>query len=312
MVAISVIIRVHKETKYLPLAIKSVLNQSFQDFEIVIVDDCSPHPQKILTIISRFNDDRIKYIRNLQKQGTTKSLLTGFKNAKGEFITILDNDDIYLPHNLLTNYQYFREVQKMDNSVIAVLGWHCLINKGNSIISKLRTPPPLAGPKNQSVQFNCLDAIFTPYINSTAIMLKKEISNFPFNNFYHPTTTADLHSILLFALSRKYNIYFHKEVVGLYRKYQGSYTTYYSFRNRADDYIKISNLLPISHKWSDIVKGYIFYLLGSIVKGWNLISSRHTLSPFYPLFVRIRTLIHFMFCYFKLLLHHQKKNTHKK
>jgi glycosyltransferase involved in cell wall biosynthesis len=71
-------------------AIRSVLNQDFQEFELIIIDDGS---------LAEAHEDKIVYIRH-RNQGQADSINRGVLNSKGDFITILDSDDEYKPNHL--------------------------------------------------------------------------------------------------------------------------------------------------------------------------------------------------------------------
>ncbi|HKK53946.1 MAG TPA: glycosyltransferase family A protein [Patescibacteria group bacterium] len=97
---ISVIIPTYNRANFLPRAIKSVLNQTFKDFELIIVDDGSTDNTK--EVINNYlkNDDRIKYIYQQNSGGPPKPKNTGIKIAKGEYIAFLDSDDEWFKDKL--------------------------------------------------------------------------------------------------------------------------------------------------------------------------------------------------------------------
>jgi len=97
---VSVIIPTYNRANLLPRAIKSVLNQTFQDFELIIVDDGSTdNTRKVVEEFQR-KDQRIKYIFQENSGGPAKPINTGIKNSKGEYIAILESDDEWLPEKL--------------------------------------------------------------------------------------------------------------------------------------------------------------------------------------------------------------------
>lgn len=77
---------------YLRSAIESILKQTYQNFEFIIIDDCSTDDS--LSIIESYSDKRIRIIKNEQNLGITKSLNKGLAIAKGEFVARMDADDI--------------------------------------------------------------------------------------------------------------------------------------------------------------------------------------------------------------------------
>ena len=86
------------QEEYLRLAIESVLNQTYKNFEFIIVDDCSE--KKSLEIIKSYNDPRIILMKNNQNMGITKSLNKALKRAKGEFVARMDADDFCMKTRL--------------------------------------------------------------------------------------------------------------------------------------------------------------------------------------------------------------------
>ena len=92
-VDISVIIPTHNREQHIINSIKSVLNQSFNNFEIIIIDDCSTDNTQYE--IKKIKDNRIKYIKLNKVYGASYSRNLGIKLAKGKFISFQDSDDIY-------------------------------------------------------------------------------------------------------------------------------------------------------------------------------------------------------------------------
>ena len=94
---ISVVMSVYNEEKYLPEAIESILNQTFEDFEFIIVNDGST--DRSLEIIQSYDDDRIVLI-NQENTGLAKALNNGIAISKSDFIARIDADDIAMPERL--------------------------------------------------------------------------------------------------------------------------------------------------------------------------------------------------------------------
>ena len=96
MPKISVIMTVYNtEEKYLREAIESVLNQTFSDFEFIIVDDGSTN--NAVEVVKSYRDERIKLVLNGKNLGMAKSSNIGLEMAQGEYIARMDSDDISLP-----------------------------------------------------------------------------------------------------------------------------------------------------------------------------------------------------------------------
>jgi glycosyltransferase involved in cell wall biosynthesis len=98
MPKVNVIIPTFNRAEFLCHAITSVLNQTFQDFEIVIIDDASrDHTQDVVT---NFKDTRIKFIRHQVSQGAAEARNTGIINSNCKYIAFLDDDDEWLSDKL--------------------------------------------------------------------------------------------------------------------------------------------------------------------------------------------------------------------
>lgn len=112
---ISVVLPVYNGEKYLEQAINSILNQTYKNIELVIVNDCST--DKSLEIISDFQkkDARIKVINNRINQRLPKSLNIGFSECKGDYYTWTSDDNILFPDAL---EKLYNELQKSGADLI--------------------------------------------------------------------------------------------------------------------------------------------------------------------------------------------------
>jgi len=95
---VSVIIPTYNRANYLRSAIQSVLNQTFKDLEIIVVDDASTDNTR--QVVHEIVDDRIHYIAHKKNRGGARAKNTGIKNSEGEFIAFLDDDDLWIPTKL--------------------------------------------------------------------------------------------------------------------------------------------------------------------------------------------------------------------
>ncbi|WP_096014124.1 glycosyltransferase family 2 protein [Campylobacter lanienae] len=108
MPKVSVLMPVYKTNeKYLKEAIASILNQTFTDFEFLILDDCPDDTRE--EIVKSYNDNRIKYSKNEKNLGITPSRNKLIDMAKGEYLAIFDHDDISLPTRFEQQVKYLDE-----------------------------------------------------------------------------------------------------------------------------------------------------------------------------------------------------------
>ena len=104
---VSVVMSVRNGEKYVSDAVESILNQSLQDFEFIIIDDDST--DRTAEILDTYSDSRIIRVKNEKNIKLAASLNKGIVIAQGEFIARMDADDISLPHRLSTQVAYLRE-----------------------------------------------------------------------------------------------------------------------------------------------------------------------------------------------------------
>jgi glycosyltransferase involved in cell wall biosynthesis len=97
---ISVVVPTHNRANLLPRAIRSVLAQTFEDFELIVVDDASTDETASIVRGLQGRDYRVHYLRHASNQGEAASRNTGIAAAQGEFIAFLDDDDEWLPRKL--------------------------------------------------------------------------------------------------------------------------------------------------------------------------------------------------------------------
>lgn len=120
MPKVSVLLPVYKPKKeYLVECLDSILNQSFKDFELIILDDC-PEDKSSEDIIKNYKDDRIKYFRNNKNLGISGTRNKLIDISSGEYLAIMDHDDISLPE------RFKLEVDYLDNNPdIGVVSGNC-------------------------------------------------------------------------------------------------------------------------------------------------------------------------------------------
>lgn len=100
---VSVVMPTFNGTKYIKEAVRSILEQTHTNFELIIIDDGSTDNTK--EIIESFNDKRIMYIHQ-NNMGPAAAYNAGFKRAASEFIFIMDHDDYSFPHRIEQQLEY--------------------------------------------------------------------------------------------------------------------------------------------------------------------------------------------------------------
>lgn len=103
---------------HLRAMIESVLNQEYQNFEFILLND-SPEDISLEQIVREYKDNRIRYITNHRNQGIAKSRNRLIQESKGEYLAILDHDDICFPDRLTKQVEYLQS--NLDVGVVSGL-----------------------------------------------------------------------------------------------------------------------------------------------------------------------------------------------
>jgi glycosyltransferase involved in cell wall biosynthesis len=163
MPKVSVIIPTFNRAAFLKSAIESVLNQTYNDFEIIIVDDNSS--DTTYEVVGNFEDERVKYIRHRENKGVSAARNTAIKACNGKYIAFLDDDDEWVPEKLQ------KQVELQDKSppnICGVYSDRLIIDRlSNKIISK--------GLQSNKVRGNLLSQLaLRNQINTCTVLLRKK------------------------------------------------------------------------------------------------------------------------------------------
>jgi glycosyltransferase involved in cell wall biosynthesis len=118
---VSVIMPSWNTGKFIAESIKSVIDQTYRDWELIIVDDCSTDNTD--EVVNSFRDKRIKYLKNKKNLGAAMTRNRALREARGEWIAFLDSDDVWAPEKLEkmikfmkgSNYSFaYHEYEKID------------------------------------------------------------------------------------------------------------------------------------------------------------------------------------------------------
>lgn len=128
---VSVIIPSYNHAKFISEAIESVLNQTYQDLELVIVDDCSP--DNSVDIISKFKDKRIRFYKNDVNQGAVYTTNYAISLSKGKYLALINSDDIWETNKLELQVKFLEENKEYD----AVFSNASFVNEEKKALSKV-------------------------------------------------------------------------------------------------------------------------------------------------------------------------------
>lgn len=124
----TVIMAAYNTEEYIEEAIDSILQQSYDNFELLIVEDAST--DNTLEVIKKYSDSRIRLIQNEENVGQTKCLNIGIREAIGKYILIMDSDDIALPDRLKIQIGFMEE----NPEIVWAGSWMKAFGKRNYIL----------------------------------------------------------------------------------------------------------------------------------------------------------------------------------
>ena len=154
---------VYNGEEFLEESVLSVLNQSYKDFEFVIINDCSTDGS--LKILEEFQhkDSRVKILNNNQNLGLTKSLNKAIKESSGEYVARLDAGDLSAEERLE------KQVGFLDNNknVGLVGSFMYIVNTKGEIIKEVKYPTDNKTLKEDLIRYN-------PFVHSS-IMFRREV-----------------------------------------------------------------------------------------------------------------------------------------
>ena len=131
-VDVSVIMPAFNAEKYVAEAASSIFDQTFTNFELIVVNDGST--DRTLEILNAIADDRLRILSNDNNMGVVKSLNKGIAEARGRYIARQDADDISLPERLQKQFEYLEK-----HPEIALLGTGRKTMSGTGIFKKQKT-----------------------------------------------------------------------------------------------------------------------------------------------------------------------------
>ncbi|CAN5331668.1 hypothetical protein BH23BAC3_BH23BAC3_32640 [soil metagenome] len=197
MPKLTVLMPVYNAEKYLREALESILEQTFADFEFLIIDDYST--DNSIDIVNSYKDNRIRLVRNVQNMGISKTLNKGIELASSDLIARMDADDISLPERLNKQYNYLQEHPDCS-----------MVSSNVEVISENGERLYLYQRESKLFYYNLT---FYCWIYHPSVMYRRQ----PIQDvgMYPPTLSEDFH--LWSKLIRKYSFYNMQEILIKYR-----------------------------------------------------------------------------------------------
>lgn len=232
---ISVIIPYYNGRDYLEEAIRSIINQVEQDFEILVLDDGSPQPAD--DIVRSFDDPRILYFQD-ENVGLPDNINRGLPRARGEYIARLDQDDVSEPERLSLQLAVFQERPSIDCVFTDIVRFGTAREFSRSVVEL---------GDNPRIDF------FDPWVhgcqvNSTMMVRKSVLSELTgYRRGYYPADDWDLE---LRMFDRQYQMVILRSPLVKYR-FHSNANTYRTFSEMQDrrrlaeeNYLRRAQALP--------------------------------------------------------------------
>lgn len=260
---VSIILPTYNGAQWIKRSIESVISQSYKDWELIVVDDGSTDNTAVIVANMAQNDSRIRYIKNDVNSGIQKTLNHGLKEARGEYIARIDDDDYWVDTDKLQ-----KQVEFLDTNTDHVLVGTgvIIVDEGDNELFRYLVPitneaiqKRLLGKNcfvHSSVMFRKVSVMqFGGYSENVAekhfedydLWLKLgtigKLANLPTYSVRYTMRNSSLSAVNRVEI-------FHK-IIGHLKKYKKSYKGYYGALIRAyARYILFSIYLKLPFKFS--------------------------------------------------------------
>ena len=171
MPKVSILMPVYNAERYLAQAIDSIINQSFTDWELIIINDGSTDQSK--SIIESYNDPRIKHYENEANLKLIKTLNKGIGLCTGEYIARMDSDDISQPERLQIQVDF---LDKHPSYVMCGTTAR-VVDNGGKKIGEIRNLK-----RNNFLQINLLFS--NPFVHPSVVIRRKALENNHYDEYF--------------------------------------------------------------------------------------------------------------------------------
>ena len=225
---ISIIMPYYKKRDFFLLSIKSILNQTFKNFEIIIIyDDCDVFDLNYILEKKKL-DKRIKIIRNQNNIGAGLSRNKGILNANGNYIAFLDSDDVWYPEKLEKQLNFMK-----NNKILFSFTSYEVINFKGEIIKYKKAL--------KKIKYNTL--LFDCNIGLSTVMLEKSLID---NDCQFPNLKTKEDFVLWLKISKKTDLYGIDVPLAKWRKLNNSLSSN-SFQKLKDGFNVYNKYMKFSY-----------------------------------------------------------------
>mgnify|MGYP005844005933 CR=1 FL=1 len=249
---ISVIVPTHNRGHLIKRAIESILNQTFQDFEVIVVDDGSTDSTE--EVIKKINNNKVVYVKHDSNKGASAARNTGIKNSRGKYIAFLDSDDIWLKDKLEKQLNEFN-LSSPDTAVV-----HCGVQYIDYKTQQPLTQWIIREDVNKNIFNNFGAAPGTP----TMLIRKDALLDV---GFFDESIPSHEETELSMRLAKKYKFALVDEFLVLALKNHSQITA------NPDLFIRGKEIIYEKHK--DYLTKYLAYNLCNIIAGDSIIKENY-------------------------------------
>ena len=196
---ISIVMPLYNSEKFIETAVESVLTQTFEDFELILIDDCST--DSTLEIISNYDDQRIRIVQKDENSGESASRNLGIKVANGKYIYFADHDDAMLENTLEI---FYNAAERSQAEVVFMNHWYDTHDSDFQLPSIVNVEPKsFADPTPRIMSEDIVERIKYEYMQyKVNVMPWLKIQRLDFlrnNDIYFPLTTLNGDVLFYFA-----------------------------------------------------------------------------------------------------------------
>lgn len=202
MPLVSIIMPVYNTAPYLREAMDSILSQTFSDFELIVLDDCSPDNSE--EILDMYNDPRIVRYKGSRNVGLGNVLNVGIGMARGKYIARMDSDDISLPDRLEVQVVFLENHPEYDFVSVGMKEF----GDGKRVYAY--------DNESEEIKFNAL--FFSPVLHASSMWRKNSFEGLLYNQEFVPSEDYELWTRALLKGVRMRNL---PQVLYLYRRFPG-------------------------------------------------------------------------------------------
>jgi glycosyltransferase involved in cell wall biosynthesis len=223
---VSIIIPTYNRAEYLDRAVQSALSQTYNNIEVIVVDDAST--DNTAQVVRSFESEKLRYIRNEENIGAPRTRNRGLQEANGEFVNFLDDDDELLPTKIHKQIQRF-QVSNVDNLGVVTCDVLMVRDHGNELREN----------RKQGDIFEDLLSSYCVYGTETMLIRSDVLEDVAFD----PRFASNQEYDLSLQMARKWSFDFVPEL--LTKKYESNNQISYNFDK------KLSGTMTLWCKYKD-------------------------------------------------------------